>query len=335
MGCEFTPEGRVRIESDHWRNDGRYVSSESNINHQNTMPNMDENTRGRDTNPDPITGAPGAHPVGVGIGAAGGGATGAAIGTAVAGPIGTAVGAVIGAVAGGLAGKSVAEGIDPTAEDAYWRDAHNTQPYAQGRTYDEFAPAYRTGYEGFTRHSSEAKRFEDAEPKLRADYESHLSSSGTGMANRAKLGWEEAKHAAKAAWSRVERGEAVRVPITEEQVAVGKREVEGGAVRLRKEVHTETVNTPVTLRREEVIVERVAPGTPGAVPDDAFTEGEIRVPLKQEEAVVQKTAHVTGEVRLRKNVEHETQNVQETIRKEEVHVENEGQARVRDDRSTK
>src|SRR5215203_7242311 len=112
------------------------------------MPNPNDPQRDRDLNADPITGAPGAHPVGVGVGAAAAGATGAAIGTAVAGPIGTAVGAVIGAVAGGLAGKGVAEGIDPTAEDAYWREAHNTQPYSKGRDYDDFAPAYRTGYEG-------------------------------------------------------------------------------------------------------------------------------------------------------------------------------------------
>ena len=104
---------------------------------------------------------------------------------------------------------------------------------------------------------------------------------------------------------------------------------------LRKEVHTETVNTPVELRREEIVVERVAPGTPGAVPEDAFREGEIRVPLRQEEAVVQKTARVTGEVRLKKNVETETQNVQETVRKEEVHIEKEGEARVREDRTRK
>src|SRR5215207_5280110 len=102
------------------------------------MPDMDENTRNRDTNPDPITGAPGSHPVGVGIGAAGGGATGAAIGTAVGGPIGTAVGAVIGAVAGGLAGKGAAEAIDPTAEDAYWRNEHAKRPYHdKNYTYDQ------------------------------------------------------------------------------------------------------------------------------------------------------------------------------------------------------
>ena len=63
---------------------------------------------------DPITGTPGAHPVGTGLGAAAGGiAAGAAVGT-VAGPVGTVVGAAAGAVAGGLAGKGVAETVDPT-----------------------------------------------------------------------------------------------------------------------------------------------------------------------------------------------------------------------------
>ncbi|MGZ5139155.1 MAG: hypothetical protein ACXWCX_15260, partial [Burkholderiales bacterium] len=76
-------------------------------------------------NRDPITGAPGAHPIGTGLGAAAGGiAAGAAAGTLAAGPIGTAIGAAAGAIAGGLAGKAVAEHFDPTAEEAYWRDTY-------------------------------------------------------------------------------------------------------------------------------------------------------------------------------------------------------------------
>src|SRR5829696_1050286 len=75
----------------------------------------------KDLNPDPITGEPGSHPVGTGLGAAGGGAAGAAIG-AVGGPVGVAVGAAIGAIVGGLSGKGVAEAIDPTAEQAYWQE---------------------------------------------------------------------------------------------------------------------------------------------------------------------------------------------------------------------
>ena len=65
-------------------------------------------------NRDPLTGEPGAHPVGTAVGAAAGGiAAGAAAGS-VAGPVGTVVGAVVGAVAGGAAGKGVAETVDPT-----------------------------------------------------------------------------------------------------------------------------------------------------------------------------------------------------------------------------
>ena len=74
---------------------------------------------GADANRDPITGEPGAHPVGTGLGtAAGGAAAGAAAGLA-AGPVGAAVGAVVGGVAGGLAGKGIAESINPTVEEAY------------------------------------------------------------------------------------------------------------------------------------------------------------------------------------------------------------------------
>ncbi|MEP7261778.1 MAG: hypothetical protein ABI669_11275, partial [Usitatibacter sp.] len=82
-------------------------------------------------NKDPITGAPGAHPIGTGIGAAAGGmAAGAAVGT-VAGPVGTVIGAAVGAVVGGLAGKGVAEKIDPTLEEAYWRENYVNRPYVK------------------------------------------------------------------------------------------------------------------------------------------------------------------------------------------------------------
>lgn len=63
---------------------------------------------------DPITGEPGAHPVGVGVGALGAGAAGAVIG-AVLGPIGAVIGAAFGAVAGGLAGKEVATTSETSA----------------------------------------------------------------------------------------------------------------------------------------------------------------------------------------------------------------------------
>jgi hypothetical protein len=150
--------------------------------------------KGTSANRDPITGTPGAHPVGTGVGAAGGAAAGAAIG-AVGGPIGAAVGLVAGAVAGGLAGKGVAEKIDPTAEDGYWKNNYSKRPYAEKNVaYDAYQPAYRTGYEGYTRYPG--KKYEEVESDLQRDYEKSRGNSG--------LGWDKAKLATRDAWDRVE-----------------------------------------------------------------------------------------------------------------------------------
>ena len=150
-----------------------------------------------DANRDPITGAPGSHPVGTGVGAAVGGiAAGAAAGTLAAGPVGTLVGAAAGAIAGGLAGKAVAEKIDPTREDAYWRDNHSRESYYQkGMTYDDYQPAYRLGWESRGRYAG--KRFDEVEKDLARDWDTNRGKS--------KLSWDHGKHAARAAWDRVER----------------------------------------------------------------------------------------------------------------------------------
>src|SRR5436309_1044233 len=80
-------------------------------------------------NADPITGAPGSHPIETGIGAAAAGAaTGMAVG-AFTGPVGAAVGAAVGAVAGGFAGKGIGEMIDPTLQDDWLRDNFDSRPY--------------------------------------------------------------------------------------------------------------------------------------------------------------------------------------------------------------
>jgi len=144
-------------------------------------------------NRDPITGAPGAHPVGTGFGAVvGGAAAGAATGT-VAGPAGTLVGAAVGAVLGGLAGKGVAELIDPTAEDAYWRENYKSRDYVGDSTYDEFGPAYAYGVEAFSTYPS--RPFDEIEPEL--------SRKWTSARGKSSLEWDRAKHATRDAWTRV------------------------------------------------------------------------------------------------------------------------------------
>lgn len=145
-------------------------------------------------NRDPITGAPGAHPVGTGVGAAAGGvAAGAAVG-AVAGPVGAVVGAAVGAVVGGLAGKAVAENIDPTVEDNYWRDNYRSRSYVEpASTYDEYGPAYRYGVDAYARYPNQP--FESIEGNLSRDWSTARGTS--------RLEWNRAKLAARDSWQRV------------------------------------------------------------------------------------------------------------------------------------
>jgi hypothetical protein len=97
-------------------------------------------------NADPITNAPGSHPIETGIGAAtAGAAAGMAVG-AFAGPVAAAVGAAAGAVAGGFAGKGVGEFIDPTIEDDWLRDNFKSRPYVrEDETFETYQPVYRYG----------------------------------------------------------------------------------------------------------------------------------------------------------------------------------------------
>lgn len=150
--------------------------------------------RNPDANEDPITGAPGAHPVGTGVGAAAGGIAAGAIAGSVAGPVGTLVGAAVGAVAGGLAGKGVAEMIDPTAEESYWRENYSSRSYVNsGASFDDYGPAYRYGVDSYGRY--EGRTFEQAEPEMMRDWDQTKGSSG--------LNWDKAKHAARDSWQRI------------------------------------------------------------------------------------------------------------------------------------
>ena len=115
----------------------------------------------------------------------------------VAGPIGAAVGAVVGAVAGGLAGHGVAESIDPTAEDAYWRSNYKTRDYATtgDSTYEDYQPAYRAGYTGYATHGTAGRTFDQAEGNLKSDWEKTKGNT--------QIGWDKAKMATRDAWDRV------------------------------------------------------------------------------------------------------------------------------------
>jgi len=106
---------------------------------------------------------------------------------------------------------------------------------------------------------------------------------------------------------------------SEEEIEVGKRDVDAGSARLRKWVETEPVELDVELHREVAHVTREPLNRP--VGDHDFTEEEVEVPLHQEKPIVKKQAVAKERIGLEKDVETETQTVRDELRKERVDVE--------------
>ena len=137
-------------------------------------------------NLNPITQEPGIHPVSTGVGAG--------IDSAAAGVIGASAGAVRDGVFGaGVGQKAVAESVNPTVEEAYWRENYNQEPYYEsGRTFDDYGPAYLLGLSGRTSYDGS---FDDVERQLEGEWQIQRASSS--------LSWGQARLASRAAWDRV------------------------------------------------------------------------------------------------------------------------------------
>ena len=155
------------------------------------------NEKHRDMNRDPITGAPGSHPLGTGVGATGGALAGAVIGS-LFGPIGTLIGGAVGAIGGGAAGRSVAERVDPTGESEYWRSNYKTRPYFLS-TFDfdtDYAAAYTYGSDARTRYVG--RQWDDR-------LDNDLRRGWDKIKAKSRLTWDEAKDAVHDAWNRDDR----------------------------------------------------------------------------------------------------------------------------------
>jgi uncharacterized protein (TIGR02271 family) len=109
--------------------------------------------------------------------------------------------------------------------------------------------------------------------------------------------------------------EAARLTRSEEELRIGKRDVTRGEVRVGKRVETEHVREPVTRRREEAVIER-RPVVSGERASATIEAGEIRVPLVEEEVVVEKRPVVKEELVIGKRVVEEREVVEADLKKE-------------------
>lgn len=117
-----------------------------------------------------------------------------------------------------------------------------------------------------------------------------------------------------------------RLDVVEEQLQIGKREVQRGGVRVRRVVSERDVEEQVTLRDETIRVDRHPVDRTVSGSSDLFTEQTIELTETDEEAVVAKEAHVVEEVVVGKDVQQRTETVRDTVRRADVEIEQIGTA---------
>ncbi|MBF2005220.1 DUF2382 domain-containing protein [Chlorogloeopsis fritschii PCC 9212] len=124
------------------------------------------------------------------------------------------------------------------------------------------------------------------------------------------------------------------IRLYEERLIANKNRVKTGEVAVGKHIETETAQVSVPIERERVVIERVTP-TEGETVVNAselqFQEGEVaRIEIYEETPEIHKEAFVREEVRVKKVVDRETVETQETIRREELDIKTEGDLPVND-----
>ena len=115
-------------------------------------------------------------------------------------------------------------------------------------------------------------------------------------------------------------GDVRRMTRSAEELMIGRRQVPAGEVVVSKEVETEHVRQNVQRMREDVEIER----RPASGQHAHIGQDEIRVPISEEELVVEKRPVVKEEVVIRKVARPETVEVEEDVRKERLNIDRPG-----------
>jgi len=145
--------------------------------------------------------------------------------------------------------------------------------------------------------------------------------TGSQQAQQAQQPQAQARTTATAAQARQGGSAEEVIPVVQEELQVGKRQVQQGGVRVHTRVTEKPVEEQVTLRQERVNVERRPVDRPVTAGDQPFQERVVEATESAEKAVINKQARVVEEVAINKDVEQQTQNVRDTVRRTDVEVE--------------
>jgi uncharacterized protein (TIGR02271 family) len=197
-------------------------------------------------------------------------------------------------------------------DDEFWRGIHQNGTYVvPDADFDDYAPAFRYGV--LVGEENDGKRFQDIESKARTGWSKVRGNS--------HLTWDQARPAVRDAFDRTIQLRSERLKVDKE------RDARAGEVKVKKKVRTQHRSIDVPVEHEEVVIER-RPVRRTAATGEVKAE-EIRIPVARERAKVGKETVVREEVRVGKRKVSGTQKVEGDVRREELVVENEGQARVR------
>ena len=151
---------------------------------------------------------------------------------------------------------------------------------------------------------------------ITVEYENQVAQPYAGQGSTSDLYDQGRFYAARGG----EAARDARLILAEEELHIGKRQVQAGEVRLHKTVETEHVRESVPLMREEVTIERRPVTDMNASTNVEISEDEIRIPVMAEEAVVEKRAVAKEEVVVRKESRTENQTVEADLRRERLDV---------------
>jgi uncharacterized protein (TIGR02271 family) len=172
-------------------------------------------------------------------------------------------------------------------------------------------------------HGGAIKVLERCNPIDIDDHAAQWRNSGWTGVHPGKAAWDVRRQSSTGTTTAAGAGAQEQViPLYEEQLKVGKRQVEQGHVRVRVYTVEHPVQEGLTLREERVAVERRPVDRPvSEMPGEAFQERAVDVTTHREEPVFAKKARVKEEIRVRKEADQRTETVRDTVRHTEVEVE--------------
>jgi uncharacterized protein (TIGR02271 family) len=189
-----------------------------------------------------------------------------------------------------------------------YRQRWEQQYRSSGSRWEDHEPAHRYAWENRNNSQYGTREWEDAESDLQSDWMSrHPGRPRSEASTSVREGWDTT-------------GQVLR--LHEERLSANTQNAQTGEVYIRKYVITENKTIEVPVTRKEVVVER-CPVQAGEVAAADMRDGEeIRVPVMEEQVTVQKTPGVTEEIAIDKRQVQDTQQVTDTVRREEAHSEN-------------